>query len=388
MKILFVHNFYQHAGGEDQVLKAEMDLMKSHGHHVESYTVHNDQIQSKWDKIKIAWRLPYSPSSYVRFTELLKQMKPDVVHCHNFFPRLTPSIFDACKDLKIATVLTLHNYRLICPSATLMRHGKPWELSIEKSPYWTVPYKVYRNSLLGTAALARMIQSNRKKGTWTTKLDRIITLTHFAKNKFISAGFSPNNLVVKPNFIQDPIDSSIQRKNYAVFIGRLSSEKGVEFLLNFWPENGIELKIIGSGPLFDSLPKNRKNVSIMGPKPNDHVINEIQGAQFMVMASQWYEGFPMVLVEALACGTPALVTKLGGMAEIIDHEQNGLHFELGNKSDFIDCVNRLSSEPEWCKTLGENGRKKYESLYTPEKNYQQLNQIYLEAIQLSNHQNI
>lgn len=387
MKILFVHNYYQHAGGEDQVLKAEMNLIKSHGHKVEAYTVHNDQIQSTWGKLKIAWYLPYSQSSYSRFSETLKKVKPDVVHCHNFFPLLTPSIFDACKDLKIATVMTLHNYRLICPSATLMRHGKPWELSIKKSPYWTVPYKVYKDSLFGTAALARMIQSNRKKGTWTTKLDRIITLTQFSKNKYISAGFSPNNIVVKPNFIPDPIDTTIQRKNYAVFIGRLSSEKGVEFLLNFWPENGINLKIIGSGPLSDSLSKDCKNVSIMGPIPNEDVKKEIRGAQFLVMTSQWYEGFPMVLVEALACGTPALVTKLGGMAEIIDHEQNGLHFELGNKKDFIDCVIRLSSNSEWCKILGENGRKKYELFYTPEKNYQQLNQIYLDAIQASHNQN-
>ena len=205
MRILFVHNFYQHAGGEDQVFLAEKDLMKEHGHEVHSYTVNNDNINSLWTKINTTINLSYSTKSKKNFSIALKKINPDIVHCHNFFPRLTPSIFDACLDENIPAILTLHNYRLVCPSVYLSKNNKPWELSIQKNPYWAVPYKVYQNSFIGTAAIAYMINYHKKRKTWQKKLDHIITLTEFAKNKFIESGFSPNNMVVKPNFISDPL---------------------------------------------------------------------------------------------------------------------------------------------------------------------------------------
>ena len=380
MRILFVHNFYQQAGGEDQVFLAEKDLMKEHGHEVHSYTVNNDNINSLWTKINTTINLSYSTKSKKNFSIALKKINPDIVHCHNFFPRLTPSIFDACLDENIPAILTLHNYRLVCPSVYLSKNNKPWELSIKKNPYWAVPYKVYQNSFIGTAAIAYMINYHKKRKTWQKKLDHIITLTKFAKNKFIESGFSPNNMVVKPNFISDPLKENNTRGQFALFIGRLSQEKGIEFLLESWKEIDFPLKIVGDGPMMGNLKLQGNNVEFLGKIPNKSVKTLLQKAQFLVFPSQWYEGFPMVLVEAMACGTPVLVTNIGSMQEIITDELNGLHFELGNQKQFIEKVHQLMKDESLCQFLGDNGRRAYLEKYTPDVNYQQLISIYQDSI--------
>lgn len=380
MRILFVHNFYKHAGGEDQVFWAEIDLMKSHGHDVHSYTVDNDTINSLWTKINTTLHLSYSSKSKKNFSITLKKINPDIVHCHNFFPLLTPSIFDACREDRIPAVLTLHNYRLVCPSVYLSKNNKPWELSIKKNPYWAVPYKVYQNSFIGTAAIAYMINYHKKRKTWQKKLDHIITLTKFAKNKFIESGFSPNNMVVKPNFISDPLKENNTRGQFALFIGRLSQEKGIEFLLESWKEIDFPLKIVGDGPMMGNVKLQGNNVEFLGKIPNKSVKTLLQKAQFLVFPSQWYEGFPMVLVEAMACGTPVLVTNIGSMQEIITDELNGLHFELGNQKQFIEKVHQLMKDESLCQFLGDNGRSAYLENYTPDVNYQQLISIYQNSI--------
>jgi glycosyltransferase involved in cell wall biosynthesis len=380
MKILFVHNYYKFSGGEDQVFIAEMNLMKTHGHEVYSYSVNNDKINSVFAKIHTAVNLAYSTKSKNEFSKILNEFNPDIVHCHNFFPRLTPSIFDACIEAKIPSVLTLHNYRLVCPSVYLMKNNKPWELSIHKNPYYTIPFKVYKNSYFGTATIAYMINYHKRKNTWGKKIDKIISLTMFGKNKFIEAGFSPNNMVTKPNFISDPYNKHYHREKFSLFIGRISSEKGINFLLDAWENIDFSLKIVGDGPLLEKLSKTNKNIHFLGKIPNESVKVLLQQAQFLVFPSQWYEGFPMVLVEALACGTPALVTKIGSMKEIIKDEVHGLHFELGNKKQFIEKSTRLIQNKTFCETMGKNGRKEYLEKYTPEVNYKLLNSIYQDAI--------
>jgi|TARA_B100000959_G_scaffold151852_1_gene159203 glycosyltransferase involved in cell wall biosynthesis len=380
MRILFVHNYYQQSGGEDQVFLAEQDLMKNHGLDVHQYVVHNYTLQTIQSRIKTALNLVYSKESKISFSNYLAEINPDIVHCHNFFPLLTPSIFDACKDMNIPSVLTLHNYRLICPSAMLMRNGKPWEFSINHNPLWTIPLKIYRNSYFGTASLAWMINYHKNKDTWKNKIDRIIILTQFAKKKFIEAGFSAKNLVVKPNFIPDPITSPVEKKPFCLFVGRLSPEKGIKFLLDSWQSIDYKLKIIGDGPLKNHVLTAGENVDYLGSFPNEKVKVYLQEAQFLVFPSTWYEGFPMVLVEALACGTPALVTNIGSMKEIIDDETNGLHFQFNDSTSFINQVNRMIKNKQFCSDLGQSAREKYLKNYTPEINYGQLLGIYQDIL--------
>ena len=250
MKIARAHNQYQFRGGEDVVVEQESKLLELKGHHVVKYIISNDNITGFFSKASAFFNLAYSNSSRKSFYKFLVREKPDIVHVHNFFPLLTPSVFDACKDLNISVVMTLHNFRLICPSALLFHNHRIYEKSIRNGPMSTITDKVYRNSYIGTFALARMINYHKNLNTWSDKVDKIICLTQFQKDKFQEAGFDVSNFVIKPNFkFSSPNNPISLRQDKALFVGRLSEEKGLRLLLESFTELNIELEIAGSGPL-------------------------------------------------------------------------------------------------------------------------------------------
>ena len=186
-------------------------------------------------KISTALNTTYSTSSKVTALTKSQAFKPDVVHVHNFFPQLSPSIYDACLELNIPVVQTLHNYRLICPGAMLMREGKICEQCIKGSPYQAVLHDCYKGSKLGSLVVAHMVATHRKLCTWQHKVTRFIALTEFPKAKFIEAGFPADKIVVKPNFVKDPFIESppVARVTppFGLFVGRLSAEKGLHTIV-------------------------------------------------------------------------------------------------------------------------------------------------------------
>jgi len=220
MKILFVHNRYQQTGGEDYVVDSEIELLSQNGCELSLALKKNDEINSFLSRVNVFLNISYSKSSKLWMLDKIKQHCPDVVHVHNFFPMLSPSIYDACADAAVPVVQTLHNYRVICPGALLMRDGQICELCVSSSPYQSVLYRCYRDSIPGTFAVAKMVSSHRSKGTWRESVDRFIALTEFAKNKFVEAGFPEEKMVVKPNFVDDSlkIKSKGLREAKALFV--------------------------------------------------------------------------------------------------------------------------------------------------------------------------
>jgi glycosyltransferase involved in cell wall biosynthesis len=384
MKILFVHNFYQIAGGEDAVFKNEIELLKDNGHQVVEYTVNNTSIRSVWDKIGVMFSTIFSLSQYRKIKKLLKETSPDIVHVHNYFPLISPAVFYACKKMNIPVVHTLHNYRAVCPTALLMHNGKVCEKSIESSAWWSVKQKVYRDSIVGSFILTCMVELHKKIGTWQQQVSRYIALTQFAKDKYIEAGWPQHKITIKPNFIENPFKGGVtinKKGGYAIYVGRLSDEKGIDLILKAWENVDFPLKIIGAGPLQEIVESSKcSNIEYLGLQQKEDVLNLVKNADFMVMASTWYEGFPMVLVEAMACGTSALVPNLGSMAEVIQDNKNGLHFVGGNLDDFINKVNYLVNNPDEAKVMGNNAREIYLKQYTAEKNYHLLYEIYQQSI--------
>ena len=407
MKILFIHNYYQYAGGEDNVVAAELKLLAAHGHQVELWSVDNKDLPSGLrGKISTALNTTYSSSSKVTALSKLQTFNPDVVHVHNFFPQLSPSIYDACLELNIPVVQTLHNYRLMCPGAMLMRNGKICEQCVTGSPYQAVLHGCYKGSKLGSFVVAHMVATHRKLGTWQHKVSRFIALTEFAKAKFIEAGFPADRIVVKPNFVNDPfIDSlPVARVNppFGLFVGRLSTEKGLHTLLKAWSlleqlkelkpdssvhdvsdvsdkskqdNSAIQLKIAGTGPLAELL-DNQPNVQALGLQSPAEISVLMQQAAFLIFPSIWYEPFGLVLIEALAHGLPVLTSNLGSMAAIIKDHETGLLFEPGNAEDLAAKVNWLLANPDECTRLGVNARQAYLDKYTAEKNVKQLLEVY------------
>lgn len=385
LKLLFCHNTYQHKGGEDQVCDKEMALLKQQGHSLYYHQRSNDHIHSFKNKLTTSLQLNYSAVERDALQEQLKNQVPDVVQVHNFFPVLTPAIYDACQAENIPVIQTLHNYRTICPSALLMRDGQLCESCVMGSPYHAVLHKCYRDSVAGSFFVARMVDYHRKHKTWQTKVNRFIALTEFAKSKFVEAGFPEDKIRVKPNFIEDPfkgMEILPDKQETALFVGRFSQEKGIDVLLNAWDSIDYPLALAGDGPLFEKCVTDFESVEIdfLGSQSSEQVHGLMSQARFLVMPSIWYEGFPMVLVEAFAHGVPVICSRLGGMAEIVTDSITGLHFEAGNVADLNDKIQWMIEHPSECAEMGRNARTEYLSKYTPEINYQQLMAIYQEAI--------
>lgn len=386
MRILILHNEYQQYGGEDTVVKNEVKLLQDAGHSVYVEIISNHQINGVWSKLSAALGLVFSWKSYFAVKKIIQEAKPDVVHVHNFFPLWSPSIFYACKSLKIPVILTLHNYRTLCPTALLMHDGKVTEKSIIHGPWWAVSKKVYRGSFGGTFLLSLMISVHKYLDTWNKQVSKFIVLTNFAKNKFSQAGFLDNNIIIKPNFVDIDFDQNQKKiESMFLFVGRLSEEKGIHTLKKSIEENAsFKVTVVGTGPQQAEL--FHPNFQHLGKQELQIVFQQMQKHMVLVMPSIWYEGFPMTLVEAYANGLPVIASRIGALEELVDHGVTGLLFDVGDPESLAQAMQWALDHPQEMYQMGINARKKYEQSYTAQNNLQQLEDIYMDAIQSCNHE--
>ena len=382
MRVLQVHNFYQLAGGEDAVVAAERALLDEHGHAVQLCAATNDEINSTWAKVRTAWQTPYSQAARKKMEQAIGEFTPDVVHVHNFFPLFSPSIYDACRYSGVPVIQTLHNYRTICAAALLLRNGRHCEDCIHGSPYQAVLHGCYRGSRVGSLAIARMVDRHRTGGTWRTKVDRFIALTEVARSKFVEAGFPAEKIAVKPNFVENTgLRETETERSGALFVGRLSPEKGIGTLLAAWRALDVPLRIVGDGPLLSMAQSTASpNIVALGKLPPEAVNKEMARTAFLVMPSEWLETFGLVIVEAFCQGVPVIASRLGSMAEIIEDRVTGLHFTPGDPEDLAAKVRWALNHPEERRQMGANARRIYKERYTPERNYKMLMEIYSAAI--------
>jgi glycosyltransferase involved in cell wall biosynthesis len=371
-----VHNAYQVRGGEDSVFENECSMLECSSK-VNIYLENNDSISSAFSKLLASINVSFSISVFLKFQKYLKVNSPDIVHVHNYFPKISPAIFYACKFSGVPVVHTLHNFRAICPTATLMYDGVVNETSMKKGSFWTVPKKVYKDSYFGTAVLAFATEFHKKIGTWRYTVDGYIALTRFSKDKYIEAGWPADKIFVKPNFVTDPGEVSNKREKYVLFVGRLGDEKGIDFLLNTFSKSDFSLKIAGDGPLLD-LVKNCQstNIEYLGRLSKEDVSARMKEASCLVMASTWYEGFPMVIVEGMAHGLPIVVPNLGNMASVVEHGVNGLHYEPKSSDDLLASIDVLISNKAMNHKLSSGARNTYLQNYTEDINRAQLLDIY------------
>ena len=394
MKVLLIHNRYQLAGGEDVVVQAEKALLEANDHQVALVEISNDQIVSVFDKANAAVRAIYSPASKQQVSAEIAHFCPDVVHVHNFFPLLSPSVYDACRDAGVPVVQTVHNYRLGCLNAILLRNGKVCEDCLGKRMPWPgIVHGCYRGSRAQSAATAAMLAVHWLRGTWQERVDAYIVLTNFQKEKMVQAGLPREKIYVKPNYISEPEQCGESKifGDYALFVGRLSPEKSITTLIEAYKHNDlrIPLKIVGDGPLHESLQADvqaaglESAIKFLGRQDKSAVLSLMHNARFLVFPSIWYETFGLTIVEAFACGLPVLASRLGSMAEIVEDGVTGLHFEAGNSADLADKMQWANEHPEEMISMGKNARRAYEAHYTPEINYQQLTAIYQQVIDIA-----
>jgi len=389
LKIILVHNTYQQQGGEDVVFDQERKLLESKGHKVVVYRRSNWEADS-YDGVKrlvLVKKSIWASDSRREFAALLHSEKPDVVHVHNTFVMISPSIYSACREANVPVVLTLHNYRLLCPSATFFRDGKICEECTEHSLWRSVRYGCFHASRLATATVALMLTTHRYLHTWDRDVTSYIALTQFTRNKFVENGLPAAKVFVKPNFVYpDPMPGD-GGGEYVLFAGRLTPEKRISTMLVAWSRlpDRIPLMVIGGGPQLAELEKEARdrglsNITFRGQLSRELTLEAMHRARFLVFSSEWYETFGMTMVESFACGVPVICSRLGAMQELVDDGRTGLHFTPGDSVDLAEKVEWAWNNPEVIRGLGKAARQEYEAKYTAEKNYPMLMSIYERAM--------
>ena len=389
MKIVLVHNTYLIQGGEDVVFWQERDLLRAAGHEVIEYQRFNSEMQqySMVQRLTLIGRTVWSSDSHREFSTLLQQNRPDLVHVHNTFPLISPSILWACREQKVPVVHTLHNYRMFCPGANFIRDGKPCEDCTHGSLWQSVAHGCYRDSRSQTAAVALMLSVHRARKTWTSTVDRYVALTEFARNKFVSNGIPAEKITVKPNCVDPDPGKRTGEGTYALFAGRLSREKGALTLLKAWRQvpRHFTLRIIGDGPALDQAKSEAAahqltNITFIERQPRERIIEAMKGARFVIFPSELYENLPLTIIEAYACGVPVIASKLGAMQEIVKQDRTGVFFTPGDSDDLAKAVTQAWERKDYTKKLGDQAREEFENRYTAAINYQNLMNIYRQVM--------
>ena len=383
-RVLLVHNYYQQPGGEDQVFATEAAMLEKHGCRVYHHTVHNDRIKGM-NPLMLARNTLWNKAIARELRGTIRKVRPDVAHFHNTFPLISPAAYYAAKAEGIRVVQTLHNYRLLCPNALFLRTDHVCEDCLGKLVPWPgILHACYRESRPATGVTAGMLSVHRVLRTYCQMVDIYIALTDFARQKFIQGGLPAEKIAVKPNFVDPDPGIGDGQGGYALFVGRLSQEKGVNTLLAAWEKIGgkIPLKLVGDGPLASQVAKASQRISAiewLGHKPRQSVLGLMKDAAALIFPSVWYEGFPMAIIEAYSVGLPVIASNLGSMSSLIDHKRTGLHFHPGDPEDLARQVDWIISHPVEHERMRQGARNVYKARYTAKRNYDMLIEIYERA---------
>jgi glycosyltransferase involved in cell wall biosynthesis len=384
LTVLLCHNYYQHRGGEDESFEAEAALLESRGHRVVRFVLHNDAVD-RMQRVEAAGRTFWNPASYRDLRRLIRHHRPGVVHCTNTFPLISPAVYYAARVERVPVVQALRNYRLICPGGLLLRDDRPCQDCVQRKLAWpAVLHACYRESRPASTVVSAMVAVHRALGTWRKGVTLYFTPSRFARRMFLEAGFPPDSVAVKPNFV-GPDPGPGPGGPFALYAGRLSNEKGVSQLLAAWHAlpDPVPLKIIGEGPL---LPEVRQamqrdpRIGYLGQLPLQEVLRVMGEAACVMVPSLWYETFGRTIIEAYAKGTPVIATRTGAFEELVQPGRTGLLAEPGAVADLVACVQWFLRHPAEVARMRREARQEYERHYTPGCNYEMLSDLYARAI--------
>lgn len=379
--ILIVHNYYQIPGGEDTVVANEKKMLERHGHKVILYSRNNAELK-QMSKIRILF-LPFTTVFNLRtYKEIKKQIRReniDVVHVHNTLNLISPAVYYAARSMNVPVVQTVHNFRLLCPGATFYRDGHICEDCVKNGLKCAVKYSCYRGSKAQTLVCAISTWLHRTTGIYG-KIN-YICLTEFNKDKLLQLKhIKPERVFVKPNFVEN--NSFIpeeERLNQFVFVGRLDKLKGVDILFEAWKrmgEGAIKLIVCGMGPMEgwckSFIKENVVNIEMRGFVPNDEALKIIANSKALVLPTQWYEGFPMSIVEAFSVGTPVICSDLGNAGSVVEEGITGYKFRYDSIESIMSAIDKMREKP----LNKEKIKKIYEIKYSENANYKILNDIY------------
>ncbi|RIV23424.1 glycosyltransferase family 1 protein [Fibrisoma montanum] len=383
MKILYIHNRYQYRGGEDIILEQEVAMLRRHGHTVNVLLFDNEDFTSGSlpTKILSGFKTFYNADSARRVEKAIDTFTPDIIHIHNLFYTASPAVIHVAKQRRIPVVMTMHNYRLVCASGSLMRVNEiPCERCLTQTfPLDGIRFGCFRNSHLQTAQLTAITGLHKQIGTWRS-LDRLIVLTDFIRQKIVNSSLrlSPEQVIVKPNAIADlGYDVSYTREHTLLYVGRLTIEKGIRVLLEAARLYSFPLEIIGDGPLRNEVQAaadTMSNVRYSGLLDREVVIERIRQCQALIVPSIWYEGLPTVIIEAFSTGTPVICSDQPNFRTIVEENKNGIFFTMGDADALANVIRQLKTND--LMAIGKAGRVSYQDQYTEQIVYKQHVAIY------------
>ncbi len=400
-KLVFANNFYYIRGGAERVFFDEMEMLASLGYEVAPFSRHFEKnlssVYSKYfpspieyenvslgKKIVASFRLIYSLESRRNFSMLLDSFNPDVIHAHNIYGRLTTSIIDAAKGKFLPVVMTLHDFKLICPSYLMLSKGNICERCMGSKFYYCTLERCHKGDLSASAVYTIETCFN----ALLKKYDNVkffICPSKFFVKKHAEAGIPEEKLIYIPNFIRtDHLNTGYTPGDYILFAGRLSREKGILTLLKAVKGLDIPLRIAGDGPMRDECAayvkdNNIDNVVFEGYKTGDDLKRLFSGSAFLVIPSEWYENAPMTVLEAFAHGKPVIGSDIGGIPEMAIEGETGLLFKPGDHGELREKIKYLLANPTIITAMGKRARKKVESEYNPGTHCKKLIEVYEKA---------
>jgi glycosyltransferase involved in cell wall biosynthesis len=382
MRVLVAHNRYQQRGGEDAVVDSEVALLRASGHEVREYRRHNEEL-AVVSRPAAAVGTLWSRRTHAEVSALLARWPADVVHVHNTFPLISPSVYWAANAAQVPLVQTLHNFRLLCPQAMLLREDRVCRDCVGRAPVAAIRHACYRDSKVQTGLLAAMLVLHRGLGTWQRKVQRYVALNEFCRGEFVRGGLPADRIAVKPNFVEAPVPEvaphNVSMRRGLLFVGRLSPEKGIGVLAQAAASlRADSVAVAGEGPMAVAV-SSAPGLRPLGVLKPDAVARAMGRAVALLMPSLWFENFPRTLVEAFAAGLPVIVSRLGAMAELVEDGVTGLHAEPGDAQDWSNKMRWALEHPDEMARMGAAARSRYEALYTPQRNLQALLEIYRDA---------
>lgn len=376
--ILIVHNYYQIPGGEDTVVANEKKLLEDHGHKVILYSRNNSELKemSKLQKLMLPFTTVFNPKTYRDVNYLIRTESIDIVHVHNTLNLVSPSVYYAARTMKIPVVQTIHNFRLLCPGATFYRDGHICEDCVTKGLGCAAKYNCYRGSKLQTLACVISTMIHRMTGIYG-KIS-YICLTEFNKDKLLQLKkIKADRVFVKPNFTYEP-EVQNESGEFYLFIGRIEEIKGLPLVIEAFKKMPRKrLLIAGTGTKFEEYKKHTReisNIEFKGFVQKKDLQQLLRKATAVVVASQWYETFGMIVVEAFASRVPVIVGDIGNVGSLVDDGVNGVKFQYNSPESLIRAVERFEQLSR--EKLGENAYMKYKKCFDKESNYEMLDEIY------------
>jgi len=408
MRIVMANNYYYLRGGSERVLFEEKRLLEENGHKVvvfsrahpkNEYSEYADYFTPfvDWQNLSLLKKVPaainiiYNQQTGKSFLKFLEEFKPDMIHAHIIYGGLTTSILDAAQRKHIPVVMTLHDYKLICPSYLMLNRGNICEDCMGGKFMYCLFNRCHKESF--TASLIYCIESYLNK--WLRKYDKIhylICPSLFSLKKHAENGIPEERMVYIPNFINYVnYEPNYEKGDYILFVGRLSKEKGVLTLLKAVKKLGVHLKIVGDGPMMPEYEafveeNGMSHVTFEGYKLGEELRKLYQGAAFLVTASECYENAPMMILEAFAYGKPVIGPRIGGFLEMIEPSRTGVLFTIGNTNELRECIQELWAKRSLVSEMGRTARRKVELEFSSEVHYRNLIHVYRQATNKNEHQ--